>query len=211
MDPKMFISDWYHKIKYMATYEHAMEPILGRKFMLSCGAFEPLEAPHAVKMPGRPPKKRIRGSHESMKGNTLGKLSRKEVKLRCTICRSENHNRTKCPNKGSQDTCIEKVRAPGNKRRRTTGLGIYINEETGNMVLNPGFQSETLIRQSNVIASQTLSSHPDPNIKYPIPNDKELRRAQKTPKSSIAVGRLFLLEMEVNQLLLPISHSKHQG
>ncbi|KAH6805572.1 hypothetical protein C2S51_030403 [Perilla frutescens var. frutescens] len=143
MDPKAFISDWYHKTKYMVTYEHSMRPIPGKKFMLSCGSIEQLEPPPMIQMSGRPRKKRIRGSHESLKGKTSEKLSRKEVKLRCTICRSADHNRAKCPNKGSEGTCTDKEKNiqtqqlfKARNRRRTTGLGIYINEQTRNMILN---------------------------------------------------------------------------
>ncbi|KAH6791924.1 hypothetical protein C2S52_002401 [Perilla frutescens var. hirtella] len=54
-DPKRFISHWYHKTAYGATYEVVMQPMPGKEFM-DCDAFDKLQPPPIEMMTGRPRK-----------------------------------------------------------------------------------------------------------------------------------------------------------
>ncbi|KAH6792680.1 hypothetical protein C2S52_003157 [Perilla frutescens var. hirtella] len=178
-DPKAFISKWYHKSSYMASYEHVIEVMAG-KLVKESDRFEKLEPPPTKKLPGRPPKRRIRGFNEARKrknveielGKATGRLPKKGLVIRCSICHSTGHNRAKCPNKNSQNSCItsgsntqseaksQSVQAKViRKNKRPTGLGILIDENSGNMILN-----------------------------YPIPNERELRQTTQTSRGLRSTG-----------------------
>ncbi|KAH6812957.1 hypothetical protein C2S51_021975 [Perilla frutescens var. frutescens] len=231
-DPKAFISNWYHKLTYMASYEHVIEPMAG-KLMGSYNGFEKVEPPPIVKSAGRPRKNKIRAVNENRRGNTSGVLGKKGVVMSCSICHGIGHNRARCPNKNSQSLCMssasnQKTRPRSTKKKsfgttseslsqvssanpsasmcqpssaqsfgaakgikknkRTTGLGILIDENSGNMILNPGFSSERLVLQNDPIASQALSSDPDVNVRYPIPNEKEIRQTMQSSRVLMSSG-----------------------
>ncbi|KAH6768920.1 hypothetical protein C2S51_014256 [Perilla frutescens var. frutescens] len=231
-DPKAFISNWYHKLTYMASYEHVIEPMAG-KLMGSYNGFEKVEPPPIVKSAGKPRKNRIRAVNENRRGNTSGVLGKKGVVMSCSICHGIGHNRARCPNKNSQSSCMSsasnqkthprctKKKSFGTaseslsqvssanpsasmcqpssaqssgaakgikKNKRTTGLGILIDENFGNMILNPGFPSERLVLQNDPIASQALSSDPDVNVRYPIPNEKEIRQTMQSSRVLMSSG-----------------------
>lgn len=182
-DPKLFISHWYEKSTYIATYEVPMQPIPGTKFM-NVEAFERCEPPPFTRQPGRPKVKRIRSSTETMRGRPSGSMGRKGVIITCSLCREEGHNRATCPKKKKNNKEVgdniekEKVEASKcfKKTRATIGLGLYVDDATGNTTFNPGTSSEAIITQRDPIASQTLSSNPDAITTFPIPNERELRR-----------------------------------
>lgn len=149
-DPKTFSSDRFHKSKYLASYEHAIQPLGGKKFYI-CGIYESLEPPSIKKTVGRPKVVRIRGANESINGKTSSKLPRKlhsrsGVMLHCTICRFEKHNRSKCLKKSESQTQNSNtqdetpVQSAVSRSKRTCGLGILINEKTGSMTLNVSVQ-----------------------------------------------------------------------
>ncbi|KAH6774751.1 hypothetical protein C2S51_013155 [Perilla frutescens var. frutescens] len=171
-DPMQFISLWYHKRAYMAAYEVPILPMEG-KLIQSSDKSTQVEPPHAIKLTGRPRSKRIKGANETRKGNTRGKMSKKGLAIKCSICKIGGHNKVKCPSKnsqnlsglGSQTTNAKSLR----KNKRTSGLGIFIDENTGTTILNPGFSSERLVSQNYPLASQTLSSNPDVNVRFSIP------------------------------------------
>ncbi|KAH6776564.1 hypothetical protein C2S52_014125 [Perilla frutescens var. hirtella] len=139
-----------------------MQPMPGKEFM-DCDAFDKLQPPPIEAMTGRPRKQRIRGSSETKRGKLNGKLSKKGATMHCTICHSKEHNRATCLTKQSQT-------------RKPVGLGLYVDEISGNMTLNPGCSFESIIIQKDPIASLPISRISDPITKYPIPNEREVRR-----------------------------------
>ncbi|KAH6779221.1 hypothetical protein C2S52_010458 [Perilla frutescens var. hirtella] len=62
------------------------------------------------------------------------------------------------------------------KSRRVHGYGVYINSNSGNITMDPGMRSEQRIKQRDPIASQAISTNPDPVIRFSIPNERELRK-----------------------------------
>ncbi|KAH6789320.1 hypothetical protein C2S51_004326 [Perilla frutescens var. frutescens] len=165
-DPKAFISKWYHKSSYMASYEHVIEVMAG-KLVKESDRFEKLEPLPTKTLPGRPPKRRIRASNEIRKkkkvetefGKATRRLSKKGLVIDALFVIL-------------QDT-IEL-----NPRTRT-----HIN-----VILNLGFPSERLVTQNDAIASQTLISNPDANVKYPIPNERELSQSTQTSRGLRSSG-----------------------
>lgn len=65
------------------------------------------------------------------------------------------------------------------RTRSLVGMGLYIDPSSGNTTFNPEMSSEIVITQRDPIASQTLSFNPDPNISFPISNEREIRQEQK--------------------------------
>ena len=92
IDPVSQISHWYHKSTYIASYQYAMQPMPGKKFM-RCEGFEELEPPPVVKMPGKPKTKRVKAANEPRKKPSSGKLTIKGCKQRYGNCKMEGHNR----------------------------------------------------------------------------------------------------------------------
>ncbi|KAH6787656.1 hypothetical protein C2S52_007208 [Perilla frutescens var. hirtella] len=215
-------------------------PVPSYKFF-NVDAFEKCEPPPVVKLAGRPKVKRIRSSTEQKRGQQSGTLGRKGVRMTCSICHVEGHNKAKCPqikkDKVSKDNTTEKSMDGGQtaekkrekgkekvsslekgkkkasssekgkkkvmssekgkeavkrkptddlqekcirRSRRVVGMGVYIDDTSGNVTLNPGMSSETLITQRDPIASQQLSSNPDPQISYPVPNERLIRQEQRS-------------------------------
>ena len=95
LDPLFEISTWYHKSKYVATYQYPMQPMPGFIFM-KCDQFLPIEPPPVIKMPGRPKTNRVRAQNEPPKHTAAVKLSRKGSKISCGKCHQVGHNRKSC-------------------------------------------------------------------------------------------------------------------
>ncbi|KAH6757091.1 FTSH protease 11 [Perilla frutescens var. hirtella] len=222
-DPKSFISHWYHKATYMAAYEHAMQLVPGKQFLKE-DVFENLAPPPVVKLSGRPRNKRIRSARESMRGKTKGKLPKNGAIMTCSNCHSEDHNRASCPKKNAQvsramnqqksnSIRLQKGKQNTNesgkcfrRSRMTVGLGLYVDEVSGNTTLNRGMPSETIIAQRDPIASQPLSSDPDPIVRYLIPIERELRKEQQSlVLSKSSDTRRIAFAGDGTQSILPVN------
>lgn len=68
------------------------------------------------------------------------------------------------------------MQSPSGRIEDLSGLGIFVDENSGTSILNPGQASERLVSQNDPIVSQSLCYHPDVNVRYPIPNEREIRR-----------------------------------
>ncbi|KAK8716524.1 hypothetical protein V6N13_043831 [Hibiscus sabdariffa] len=91
-----YVSNWYNKEKYLAAYNHVLQPVRGKKFWPKTS--DPIQPPLVRTLPGRP-KKRKKDKDEPTKGKT------NPVKQRhCANCRQPGHNKLSCPTKMSQGT-----------------------------------------------------------------------------------------------------------
>ncbi|KAH6815615.1 hypothetical protein C2S51_020435 [Perilla frutescens var. frutescens] len=215
-DPKTYISCWYEKAAYMAAYQYPMKPMKSLKY-LRVDDFAKCEPPPTVRLSGRPRVKRMRSGREKIKGKQSGNLTKKGVVIKCSICHVAGHNAVTCPDKGKSSMASEvakgkKCDAKGKskatdapkcirKTRRVVGMGLHIDDVTGNSTLNPGMSSESIIHQRDPIASQSLSSDPDPVTRFSVPNQRELRQEQRASRSS--ASRRIAFVTTGNQAILP--------
>ncbi|KAH6770758.1 hypothetical protein C2S52_015561 [Perilla frutescens var. hirtella] len=183
----------------MATYQYPMKPMKSLKY-LRVDDFAKCEPPPTVRLSGRPRVKRMRSGKEKMKGNQSGNLTKKGVVIKCSICHVAGHNAVTCPDKKCDAKWKSKATdAPKcmRKTRRVVGMGLHIDDST----LNPGMSSESIIHQRDPIASQSLSSDPDPVTRFPVPNQRELRQEQRASRSS--ASRRIAFVATGNQAILP--------
>ncbi|KAK8660202.1 hypothetical protein V6N13_051136 [Hibiscus sabdariffa] len=95
--PEDYVSNWYSKEKYLAAYNHVLQPVRGKIFWPKTS--DPIQPPLVRTLPGRPKKKRKKDKDEPTKGKTNPVKQR-----RCTNCRQPGHNKLSCPTKMSQGT-----------------------------------------------------------------------------------------------------------
>lgn len=91
-DPDQHVEHWYKKETFLKAYIHFIQPIPNMR-MWPETTNPSIEPPKPRKMPGRPGKKRRKSKDEPKK---WGKLSRKGVKMTCTICKKTGHNKAVC-------------------------------------------------------------------------------------------------------------------
>ena len=75
------------------TYQYCLQPVQGPDNWPISEMPRPLP-PAYVKMAGRPKTERRREPGEAPKGT---KLSRKGIKMKCSLCKKSTHNARKCP------------------------------------------------------------------------------------------------------------------
>ncbi|KAL4342120.1 hypothetical protein GQ457_08G026870 [Hibiscus cannabinus] len=194
-----YVSEWYKKEKYMATYKHVLQPVRGKKFWPK--GLPPILPPTVKVQPGRPKKKRTKAKDEPKKIK-VGKFTKAGARMRCSKCRTLDHNIQNCPQKstnvatsqvhtneivnrasqphepisigqthvtksttvpsGSQQTHVHRPRTrsmsltgneannsnhgqPSNKRKRSSGIGLYTNLRTGEQIFNSGLGFQTTV------------------------------------------------------------------
>ncbi len=93
-DHKNYISHWYKKEKFVATYRHIIQLILGEDFWQDSRLGKVLPPIQRATL-GRPRTKRKKSRNELKKENT--KLSRDGHTMYCTICKCVDHNKRICP------------------------------------------------------------------------------------------------------------------
>ncbi|XP_059275117.1 uncharacterized protein LOC132029780 isoform X2 [Lycium ferocissimum] len=94
-NPLDAVSTWYRKETYLRAYGNFLQPITNMEMWPEIS--NPKVEPSLVrKMPGRPSKKRKKELGEV---SSCGKLSKKGKIMRCSVCKSTNHNIRTCPNK----------------------------------------------------------------------------------------------------------------
>ncbi|CAI9280085.1 unnamed protein product [Lactuca saligna] len=94
-DPKEFISTWFNKSNYMATYQSNILPINGSNLWEETGYTKPLP-PTARRMPGRPNVKRRR--HVSEHEDKYPQVSNKGRTVQCKNYLQRGHNKASCKN-----------------------------------------------------------------------------------------------------------------
>ncbi|KAL4324646.1 hypothetical protein GQ457_11G025520 [Hibiscus cannabinus] len=92
--PEAYVSEWYSKEKYLASYNHFLQPVRGKKFWPK--GLPSILPPKVKVQPGRPKKNRIKSKDEPKKVKA-GKYTRAGVKMTCSVCKTTGHNKQKCP------------------------------------------------------------------------------------------------------------------
>ncbi|XP_057764695.1 uncharacterized protein LOC130985638 [Salvia miltiorrhiza] len=173
MDPMSIMSQWYHKTCFMKCYEHSIQLVPRRKFW-KVKESDAVEPPPVDKKIGKPQKMRVSAPNELRRSH---KLSRKGQKQHCSICKSESHKKNDCPQRPTQVTQDTQASTSSHPtklktRRGSKGIGLYINPESGRTVLNPGM-SQT------VVIDEGTPRDTDLNTRFPIPNERELRKEKR--------------------------------
>ncbi|KAK8657848.1 hypothetical protein V6N13_036067 [Hibiscus sabdariffa] len=103
--PEDYVSNWYSKEKYLAAYNHVLQPVRGKIFWPKTS--DPIQPPLVRTLPGRPKKKRKKDKDEPTKGKTNPVKQR-----RCTNCHQPGHNKLSCPTKMSQNVASSTTGPP---------------------------------------------------------------------------------------------------
>ncbi|CAH9105143.1 unnamed protein product [Cuscuta europaea] len=93
--PEDYVHECYKKDTYMKIYSGCIPSCPGERHWPRIEA--PLDPPPIKIGPGRPRKNRIKDPHEDPK--RPGKLSKHDMEMTCSICKSKQHNKRKCPDK----------------------------------------------------------------------------------------------------------------
>ncbi|XP_057811764.1 uncharacterized protein LOC131026000 [Salvia miltiorrhiza] len=150
-------------------YAHSIQPLPGVKFW-NVKEEDAIEPPPVEKKIGRPKKNRVRTPNEPKHRHKLSRVGKAQ---HCSLCGSETHKKNSCslnPKKVDQNAEASTSSKP--KRKAAAGLGLYVNLETGKQVLNPG-------GSQSVVINEGTQRESEPNVKFPIPNERELRREKK--------------------------------
>ncbi|KAI3720870.1 hypothetical protein L2E82_31868 [Cichorium intybus] len=94
-DPVEFISSWFSKDKFIASYASNIQPVNGSNLWVETPYTKPLP-PLEKRMPGRPSIKRKR--HVSEYEDKYSQVSGKGRTVQCTNCLQKGHNKLSCKN-----------------------------------------------------------------------------------------------------------------
>lgn len=118
-----YVSDFYKREKYLATYQHALEAINGEEFWEINSTDELLPPDIPKKLRGRPKKlrrkedweggNRSQTSQARASGPVLQRFSNKR-KMHCSLCKSADHRKSNCPTKGENQQGSDKAPAAVN-------------------------------------------------------------------------------------------------
>ncbi|KAK8595338.1 hypothetical protein V6N13_016713 [Hibiscus sabdariffa] len=131
--PEAYASEWYSKEKYLASYNHFLQPVRGKKFWLK--GLPSILPPKVKVQPGRPKRNKIKSKDEPKKVKS-GKMSP-------TIQQKKALQIKKRAQDAVQSTTANIINVQSSyKRKRPIGIGLYIDLQTGEQILNPGMSSE---------------------------------------------------------------------
>ncbi|KAJ4829991.1 hypothetical protein Tsubulata_024743 [Turnera subulata] len=105
--PKDYVSHWYRKAAYTASYEHSLGGMRGKKYWPLTDD-RPLLPPAVRPILGRPKRNKEKDKEEPKK---TGKLSRYGETRKCTKC-GKDHNRRTCGTGGHQDNGNDRPEEP---------------------------------------------------------------------------------------------------
>ena len=91
IDHDAFVSKWYSKEKYLKAYGTVMQPIRGMHLWPESD-YPAIEPPVIRKKPRRPKISRRKDKDEPKKAKS-GKLSKKGVKMTCSLYHNQGHNK----------------------------------------------------------------------------------------------------------------------
>nr|GFC02696.1 zinc finger, PMZ-type [Tanacetum cinerariifolium] len=91
-DPKLGVTEWFSKNKWVESYQYSVRPVSGTKLWKKSDLPKPLP-PGERKLPGRPRKKRIK--HPSEYDHEISRVGRV---MHCHRCWQSGHNKSKCTN-----------------------------------------------------------------------------------------------------------------
>ena len=94
-DPTNYISEWFHKDKYLASYSTNILPVNGSSLWAVTDFTKP-RPPIERRMPGRPSIKRKR--HASEHEDRYSQVSSRGRSVKCQNCQQMGHNRVSCKN-----------------------------------------------------------------------------------------------------------------
>lgn len=113
-NPKDAVDVCYSKSVYMEAYSHLLRPMKGDLYWPHTDLPDILP-PKTRRMPGRPKKARRREEGEVGAG---GKISKKGIEMRCSLCLTPGHNKTTC--KASEEEIAEKQFAATEAKKAQT-------------------------------------------------------------------------------------------
>ncbi|PHU18364.1 hypothetical protein BC332_14059 [Capsicum chinense] len=102
-EPEPYVEHWYKKETFMKAYSYFIQPISNIKIWPETNNPK-IEPPEPKKMPGRPARNRRRGKGELKK--KYEKLSKQRVKITCSKCHQQGHNRRYCKGFNKQFTAV---------------------------------------------------------------------------------------------------------
>lgn len=107
-DPVKYVHSCYKKEAWNRAYGPFIEPMADEREWVRTG-LPPILPPAYKKQPGRPKKVRAREPGEAPPGPSTGnKLPRSfHVKIKCSICKAEGHNKKTCPKKRSTSNQVK--------------------------------------------------------------------------------------------------------
>ncbi|XP_057802953.1 uncharacterized protein LOC131018246 [Salvia miltiorrhiza] len=173
-----YISQCYHRDTYAKAYEHLIQPLPGVKFW-NVKAEDAIEPPPVEKNVGRPKKNRVKAANEPKRKHKLSRVGKTQ---HCTLCRSATHKKSACAlNPTKVNKVAESSTSTKCKGKAPAGLGLYVHEETGKQILNPGGSQSIVITEGTPRESES-------NVRFVIPNERELRMEKRKRSPSTAVG-----------------------
>ncbi|KAK8548850.1 hypothetical protein V6N13_054381 [Hibiscus sabdariffa] len=152
-DPHTYISNWYTKEIYDASYNHVLQPVRGKIFWSKMND-DPIGPPQFKVMPGRPKKKRRKDKYEPLKPK-YGKASKAGYKSASNVQNSQSATNVQSSTTidvGS--TC---------KGKRQVDVSLYTNLKTGEQTYNPGLPTEMVVttnKKRKIGAPTSQYQHP---------------------------------------------------
>ena len=125
-----YIAPCFSITEYRKIYEHCLQPVEGQERWPVSDMPRP-HPPAYVRIPGRPKTQRTREQGEARKGT---KMSRKGIKIKCSLCHKTTHNARKCslnPEAGKKKNAYIKRAATRKRKANEAGTS---NIEVINLV-----------------------------------------------------------------------------
>ncbi|CAH9089295.1 unnamed protein product [Cuscuta europaea] len=102
--PENYVHTCYTKDTYLKMYSGGIAPLTGERHWPKVDM--PIDPPPIKIGPGRPRKSRMKSPHENPK--KPGKLTKHDVEMSCSVCKSKDHNKRKCPDKNKEAQPVQK-------------------------------------------------------------------------------------------------------
>ncbi|CAH1427977.1 unnamed protein product [Lactuca virosa] len=96
-DPSQFLSSWFHKDKYVATYSQNIQPVGRRNLWPTTGFIKPL-LPPVRRMPGRPKVKTVKHAFDSQDAKYPSQRLKVPRTVRCGKYQQLGDNKIACTN-----------------------------------------------------------------------------------------------------------------
>ncbi|KAK8611887.1 hypothetical protein V6N13_131925 [Hibiscus sabdariffa] len=165
--PEAYVSEWYSKEKYLASYNHFLQPVRGKKFWPK--GLPSILPPKVKVQPGRPKKNRIKSKDEPKKVKA-GKYTRAGVKMTCSVCKTTGHNKQKCPQTTNIDNSTKDYVSVN---VGTTSIPKLASTTVASTSKKPGMSSERVVtvpvsvpRKIGVHTSQFQHSWKGPGLSW---------------------------------------------
>ncbi|KAK8623433.1 hypothetical protein V6N13_118318 [Hibiscus sabdariffa] len=134
-----YVTKWYNKEKYLASYNHFLQPVRGKKFWPK--GLPSILPPKMKVQPERPKKNRIKSKDEPKKVKA-GKYTRAGVKMTCSVCETTCHNKQKCPQTTNIDNSTKDY---VNVNVGSTSIQKFASTTIASTSKKPGMSSERVV------------------------------------------------------------------